>query len=105
MQDGGTVDPSKVRDHLSHHCDDQQEGKLKETVFIFLIQADRDTINQILEYVQQMTEELLSQSRARRQFITYAKARAIDDVARLATMFVQYLNSNVGGGGGGEDEG
>ena len=53
-----------------------------------------------------MTEELLSQSRARRQFITYAKARAIDDVARLSTMFVQYLNSNVGGvGGGGEDEG
>ena len=52
-----------------------------------------------------MTEELSSQSRARRQFITYAKARAIDDVARLATMFVQYLNSNVGGGGGGQDEG
>ena len=48
-----------------------------------------------------MTEELLSKSRARRQFITYAKARAIDDVDRLATMFVQYLNSNVGGGGGG----
>ena len=32
--------------------------------------------------------------------------RAIDDVDRLATMFVQYLNSNVGGGGGGgEGEG
>jgi len=44
-------------------------------------------------------------SRARRQFITYAKARAIDDVDRLATMFVQYLNSNVGGGGGGGGEG
>ena len=54
--------------------------------------------------IQHMTEEHPSQSRARRQFITYAKARAIDDVARLATMFVQYLNSNVGGGGG-DDEG
>ncbi len=44
-------------------------------------------------------------SRTRRQFITYAKSRAIEDVSKLSTMFVQYLNSNVGGAaGGGEFE-
>ena len=32
-------------------------------------------------------------ARQKRQFIVYAKARAVDDVARLATMFVQYLNA------------
>ena len=34
-------------------------------------------------------------SRTKRQFITYAKSRAIEDVAKLATMFVQYLNSTL----------
>jgi protein KTI12 len=42
-------------------------------------------------------------SRARRQFVSYAKARAIDDVSKLASMFVQYLNSNLGGGSGAGD--
>jgi protein KTI12 len=32
-------------------------------------------------------------ARTKRQFITYAKTRAIDDVNKLATMFVQYLNT------------
>ena len=36
-------------------------------------------------------------SRTKRQFITYAKSRAIEDVAKLATMFVQYLNSTLFG--------
>lgn len=34
-------------------------------------------------------------SRAKRQFITYAKARAVEDVGKLATMFVQYLNTSM----------
>merc|ERR1711874_475867 len=34
-------------------------------------------------------------SRAKRQFITYAKARAVEDVDKLATMFVQYLNTSL----------
>ena len=34
-------------------------------------------------------------SRAKKQFITYAKSRAIEDVGKLATMFVQYLNANM----------
>ena len=34
-------------------------------------------------------------ARTKRQFITYAKARAIEDVKKLATMFVQYVNSTL----------
>lgn len=34
-------------------------------------------------------------ARTKRQFITYAKARAIEDVNKLATMFVQYLNTTL----------
>ena len=34
-------------------------------------------------------------TKAKRQFIIYAKARAIDDISKLATMFVQYLNSSL----------
>ena len=34
-------------------------------------------------------------ARTKRQFINYAKARAIEDVQKLATMFVQYLNSTL----------
>ncbi len=34
-------------------------------------------------------------AKAKRQFISYAKARAIEDVEKLATMFVQYLNSTL----------
>lgn len=34
-------------------------------------------------------------AKTKRQFITYAKARAIEDVEKLATMFVQYLNSTL----------
>ena len=36
-------------------------------------------------------------SRTRRQFIVYAKARAIEDVNRLASMWVQYLNKSLNG--------
>ena len=34
-------------------------------------------------------------ARTKRQFINYAKARAIEDVNKLATMFVQYLNTTL----------
>ena len=34
-------------------------------------------------------------ARTKRQFITYAKARAIEDVSKLSTMFVQYLNTTL----------
>ncbi len=34
-------------------------------------------------------------ARTKRQFIQYAKTRAIDNVDKLATMFVQYLNSSL----------
>jgi len=34
-------------------------------------------------------------AKAKRQFINYAKARAIEDVQKLATMFVQYLNTTL----------
>ena len=34
-------------------------------------------------------------TRVKRQFITYAKSRSIDDVDKLATMFVQYLNTTL----------
>lgn len=36
-------------------------------------------------------------TRARRQFLVYAKSRAVDDVDKLATMFVQYLNTALSG--------
>ena len=34
-------------------------------------------------------------AKTKRQFINYAKTRAIEDVGKLATMFVQYLNSTL----------
>jgi len=34
-------------------------------------------------------------ARTKRQFITYAKERAIQDVGKLSSMFVQYLRSNL----------
>ncbi|TRY64335.1 hypothetical protein TCAL_03570 [Tigriopus californicus] len=34
-------------------------------------------------------------ARVKRQFITYIKARAIEDLQKMATMFVQYLNTSL----------
>lgn len=45
-----------------------------------------------------MLSKILTMSeltRVKRQFLTYAKARAIEDVQKLATMFVQYLNTSL----------
>lgn len=36
-------------------------------------------------------------TKTRRQFITYAKARAIEDMDKLASMWVQYLNKSLNG--------
>lgn len=37
-------------------------------------------------------------SRARRQFMVYLKMRGVDDLDKIHTLFVQYLNSSVFGG-------
>ena len=34
-------------------------------------------------------------AKTKRQFVNYAKSRAIEDVNKLATMFVQYLNTTL----------
>ena len=39
--------------------------------------------------------QLSELSRIRRQFITFAKTHPVDDIPRLASMFSQYLTSNL----------